>query len=120
MYCTGGVRCEKASAFLNENGFKDVNQLHGGIIDYTNKFNDHFQGSCFVFDDRLTYENSEPITKCRHCDKLSGNYINCNNLDCDKLFTCCEDCRIKHNKSCCEGCSVAKKRRKEFISQSNF
>ena len=112
MYCTGGVRCEKASAFLNENGFKDVNQLQGGIIDYTNKFNEHFEGSCFVFDDRLTYENSEPITRCMHCDKLSGDYINCNNLDCDELFICCKDCEIKMKKTCCLECKDSGRQRK--------
>lgn len=118
VYCTGGIRCEKASAYLNEIGFKDVSQIKGGILKYGEEFPDtYWEGKCFVFDDRLAVQinkfNTEPLTECVWCNKKCDDYLNCHNLDCDKLFVCCEGCKEKHNKSCSEKCSVAKKRRKE-------
>ena len=117
-YCTGGIRCEKASAFLKENGFKNIYQLKGGILNYVKEFPDtYFEGKCFVFDDRLTTEanqkNTEPLNGCVWCDKKCDDYSNCHNIDCDKLFICCEECRLKNNKSCSVECSFAARRRKE-------
>ncbi|MEK6937333.1 MAG: rhodanese-related sulfurtransferase [Nanoarchaeota archaeon] len=107
-YCTGGVRCEKASAFLKENGFSNVFQLEGGIINYINQFPDrHFQGRCFVFDDRLsipTGKNTKDITICELCHVPSGRYINCANKKCDNLFVCCEDCDLKFKHYCSKNC----------------
>ncbi|MDP4012803.1 MAG: rhodanese-related sulfurtransferase [Candidatus Nanoarchaeia archaeon] len=111
MYCTGGVRCEKSSAFLKEQGFKDVNQLKGGIIDYLNKVGPaHYEGSCFVFDNRLGVDMGEPVTECEHCQKPCGTYINCHNLDCDKLFVNCDECK-KTTKNCSEECKNASRQR---------
>ena len=118
-YCTGGIRCEKASAFLKENGFKDVMQLKGGILAFGKEFPDtYWEGKCFVFDDRLAIKindlNSEVIGKCDLCGIKCDDLINCRNIACDKLFISCEACREKYNKSCSEECGKSEKRRKEF------
>jgi UPF0176 protein len=103
MYCTGGVRCEKSSAYLKEKGFEDVRQLKGGIINFLNKFpKGYFEGSCFVFDDRLTIESGRKISECEHCGRKEDNYMNCHNLECDKLFVCCESCGEKWKYNCSE------------------
>ena len=119
-YCTGGIRCEKASAFLKESGFNDVYQIRGGILKFGEEFPDtYWEGKCFVFDDRLAVEinkkNTNPLAECAWCSRKCDDYLNCHNIDCDKLFTCCEECREKFNKSCCEECCKAEKRRKEII-----
>ena len=116
MYCTGGIRCEKASAYLKKQGFQDVNQLQGGIIHYINKFpHGHFKGSCFVFDDRLTTEVDGTLTSCKHCGTKTGLMINCYNLDCDKLFICCESCQREMNHACSMQCKSAPRQRKESL-----
>jgi UPF0176 protein len=114
LYCTGGVRCEKASAYLKEQGFKDVNQLDGGIINYVNQFpnNNEWQGGLFVFDDRLVSDVGETITLCYFCKAETKQYTNCHNLDCDKLFIACAICLKKMNNSCSEICLNSEKRRK--------
>jgi hypothetical protein len=113
MYCTGGVRCEKSSAYLKEQGFKDVNQLKGGIINYLNKVgSEHYEGSCFVFDDRLATPMGEPISKCTNCEKPWATHINCHNLDCDKLFLNCDSCQ-KITMNCSEACKIAPRQRPE-------
>ncbi len=105
-YCTGGVRCEKASAFLMENGFNNVFQLDGGILNYSDKCSDaHWGGKCFVFDRRMaiSLDNSKevhPISKCEICESFSDLYVNCKNIDCDKLFICCKTCQITFNGYC--------------------
>jgi UPF0176 protein len=113
-YCTGGIRCEKASAYLKENGFNDVSQLKGGVLRYAEKFPDtYWEGKCFVFDDRLAIDvntSKDSLTQCKWC-KQDGNYVNCHNLDCDKLFVCCDECTRLHKASCCAECEVAPKRR---------
>src|SRR3989344_5246984 len=119
-YCTGGIRCEKASAFLKENGFNDVYQIKGGILKFGEEFPDtYWEGKCFVFDDRIAIEinknDKNKLTQCQWCGNGCDDYLNCHNLDCDKLFTCCEECREEYNKSCCEECLTAPKRRKEII-----
>ncbi len=122
-YCTGGIRCEKATAFLKENGFKNVYQLKGGILKYGEEFPDtYWEGKCFVFDDRLGIElnkNTAPLNECVWCHKRCDDYINCHNLDCDKLFVCCWDCKDISNNSCSAECRNAPKRRKEFILVEN-
>lgn len=119
-YCTGGIRCEKASAFLKENGFKNVLQLKGGILSFGREFPDtYWEGKCFVFDDRIAIQinqkNTEPLSECAWCGRKCDDYLNCNNIDCDKLFICCEECKEEYNKSCSEDCSKAPKRRKERL-----
>ena len=116
MYCTGGIRCEKASAYLKENGFKDVNKLKGGIIEFIHKYpKTYFEGGLFVFDDRIVSQAGDPITKCKHCNKECDVLINCHNLDCDKLHISCEDCQSKMNSCCSEECVNAERHRQEPI-----
>lgn len=115
MYCTGGIRCEKASAFLKQKGFKKVYHLKGGIINYLNEFSEgenHFKGGCFVFDDRLVSKTGKPLSACKVCKELTEEIINCNNLDCDKLFICCEKCQKKRRKYCSEKCKNSLRQRK--------
>ena len=115
-YCTGGVRCEKASSYMKENEFKNVRQLRGGIINHIGKFPDDFLGSCFVFDDRLVSRLNDPISECEICGKNCNIYINCHNLDCDKLFVCCDECMGKMNKACSAECKNSPKQRKEIAT----
>ena len=110
MYCTGGVRCEKSSAFLKENGFTNVNQLEGGIINYINKFpKSYFEGGCFVFDNRLNLG----MINCELCNEQTNKIINCHNLNCDKLIVSCKDCQEKLDKSCSLICKNSIRRRKK-------
>lgn len=108
-YCTGGIRCEKASAYLREQGFKDVRQLHGGVHVYAEKTGGkHFEGELFVFDKRLHMSvnevNPTVITHCEHCQTPLARYIDCAKRDrCRGLFICCETCETKHN-SICSNC----------------
>ncbi len=112
LYCTGGIRCEKASAYLKEQGFADVYQLDGGIVNYVNQFpNTYWQGGLFVFDDRLVSEIEEPITFCQFCEAACEKYTNCHNLTCDKLFIGCEKC-LREMQSCCSSdCREAPRKR---------
>ena len=114
-YCTGGIRCEKAATYLKQQGFKNVYQLQGGIIQFMNEFpNTHFEGNCFTFDDRLTPNiKVKPITNCDHCNVPSDVMINCHNLDCDKLFICCPSCQVKAQKHCSSICEKALRHRRE-------
>ncbi len=96
--CTGGVRCEKASAYLIEKGFKDVYQLHGGIVRYLEKHpGKKFKGSLYVFDGRVVVNYDSPeqhtvVGKCKLCGTSSERCMNCENLDCHGHFICCENC----------------------------
>ena len=105
-YCTGGVRCEKASAFLKENGFSNVYQLHGGILNYGKECgNGHWKGKCFVFDTRVAIDidpdnNSEPISRCILCRSPSADYHNCGLTSCDKRFISCYKC-LEILEDCC-------------------
>lgn len=99
-YCTGGIRCEKASAFLTQNGFK-VRQLHGGIIKYIQKYQEGFDGHCYVFDKRVSVKaNDKIISVCEYCDTKTARYINCKNDRCHRQLVCCENCD-QHNKGYC-------------------
>lgn len=106
LYCTGGIRCEKTSAYLKHHGFKDVNQLHGGIIDYHRQvkekdLDNRFKGVNFVFDDRLGESISdEIISECHQCGKPSAHHVNCANKSCNLLFIQCDEC-AKKNEGCC-------------------
>lgn len=97
--CTGGVRCEKASGFLVENGFAGVYQLKDGIVTYMEKYpNQEFQGVLYVFDGRVTmgFNLDEPdravIGRCELCGAASERYVNCANDECHRHFICCENC----------------------------
>lgn len=108
LYCTGGVRCEKASALLIKEGFLNVNQLHGGILSYIEQYPDtYFEGRCFVFDNRLSIksgENVKDISVCEKCHVPCSDYINCTNQRCDKMFIECSDCREQYEYTCSKTC----------------
>jgi UPF0176 protein len=90
MYCTGGIRCEKASALFRSKGFTNVFQLHGGIVTYQEQFgNEHWLGECFVFDQRMTVrveESLAPIGKCAHTGRATNRFVNCLHDPCHVLF----------------------------------
>ena len=106
LYCTGGIRCEKASAYLKHNGFKDVNQLNGGIINYVksvkeNNLENKFKGLNFVFDGRMGERiTDDVISKCHQCGSGCDKHTNCANLQCNLLFIQCAGCS-KDNQGCC-------------------
>ena len=110
MYCTGGIRCEKASAYYKHKGFKNVFQLEGGIIEYTRQVRDHelenkFIGKNFVFDDRRSERISEDIiSQCHQCGKPCDTHVNCANEACHLLFIQCEECAEKMNNCCNDNC----------------
>ena len=110
LYCTGGIRCEKASAYLKHHGFKDVNQLYGGIIEYARQvkakgFESKFKGKNFVFDERMGERITEDvISKCYQCGTLCDSHYNCANDGCHLLFIQCESCRKKLEACCSEEC----------------
>jgi UPF0176 protein len=110
MYCTGGIRCEKASAFMLHNGFRNVFHLEGGIIHYANqvKHNDlinKFHGKNFVFDNRLGERiTDEVIARCHQCGKPADTHVNCANEACHLLFIQCDDCKTKHDGCCSKEC----------------
>ena len=95
MYCTGGIRCEKASALFRSKGFKNVFQLHGGIAAYQEQFgNEHWQGECFVFDQRMTVRVEEDllqIGRCAHSGRATSRFVNCLHDPCHKLFILSEE-----------------------------
>lgn len=95
MYCTGGIRCEKASALFRARGFKSVYQLHGGIVTYQEQFgNEHWQGECFVFDQRMTIKVEEglvPIGRCAHTGRPTTRFVNCLHDPCHQLFLLSEE-----------------------------
>jgi UPF0176 protein len=90
MYCTGGIRCEKASALFRSKGFKNVFQLHGGIAAYQEQFgNEHWQGECFVFDQRMTVRVEEGLVhigRCAHTGRATSRFVNCLHDPCHTLF----------------------------------
>jgi len=119
-YCTGGIRCEKASAYMLEQGFKDVYQIDGGIINYIQQFPDtYWEGGMFVFDDRKVVEpNTKAELKytanCHCCNKPTSYYINCHNLDCDKIIVCCHECKVENEYCCSDKCRLSLNKRKVF------
>ena len=106
LYCTGGIRCEKASAYLKNDGFKEVHQLSGGIVSYAQQVKEYglenkFKGKNFVFDNRLGERVSQDIiSNCHQCGQKSDKHTNCANLNCNLLFIQCGVCK-KKNKNCC-------------------
>lgn len=110
MYCTGGIRCEKASAYMLHRGFKNVFHLEGGIIHYANKVkaNDlpnKFHGKNFVFDDRLGERISEEIiAHCHQCGAPADSHTNCRNQGCHLLFIQCEACAEAYQGCCSAEC----------------
>ncbi len=96
-YCTGGIKCEKASALLLHEGFENVYQLHGGIIKYGKEAGGKdFEGKCYVFDNRVAVDvnsvNPIVISTCYNCGKNTTKMINCANPECNEHFTQCDEC----------------------------
>lgn len=110
MYCTGGIRCEKASAYMLHQGFKNVFHLEGGIIQYANQTKEKalpskFRGKNFVFDNRLGERiTDEIIAKCHQCGKPADTHVNCANEGCHLLFIQCEECTQKYQGCCSTQC----------------
>ena len=114
LFCTGGIRCEKASAYLKHRGFSDVNQLHGGIIEYARQIkqlnlNSNFIGKNFVFDERMGESvNGEIISHCHQCGKPCDTHVNCANDACHILFIQCPECAAQYDHCCSNECNKVK------------
>ena len=110
MYCTGGIRCEKASAYFKHQGFKNVYQLEGGIIQYAKQIKEEgleskFIGKNFVFDHRLGERITDDIvSQCHQCGKPCDNHTNCENEGCHLLFIQCDECKAAMENSCSAEC----------------
>ena len=110
-YCTGGIRCEKASAYFKYKGFENVYQLEGGIIEYTRQvkaqgLDNKFRGKNFVFDQRRAEQISdEVIAVCHQCGTPCDTHVNCANEACHLLFIQCPTCAETHNNCCSDACS---------------
>ena len=110
MYCTGGIRCEKASAYYKHKGFKNVFQLEGGIIEYTRQVKSEgvenkFIGKNFVFDHRRAERiTDDVVSNCHQCGEPSDEHVNCENQACHLLFIQCKSCSEKMNTCCSEAC----------------
>ena len=110
MYCTGGIRCEKASAYFKHKGFKNVYQLEGGIIEYARQvkvqeLENKFIGKNFVFDERRGERISEDvIAQCHQCGAACDTHVNCVNEACHLLFIQCESCQEKMDQCCSTAC----------------
>ena len=110
MYCTGGIRCEKASAYMLHNGFNNVFHLEGGIINYAkqakeNNVESKFIGKNFVFDDRLGERiTNDIIARCHQCGQPADTHTNCKNEACHLLFIQCDKCAAKYDGCCSEAC----------------
>jgi UPF0176 protein len=108
-YCTGGIKCEKASAYLLEQGFQNVYQLHGGIIQYGLETDGaDFEGKCYVFDNRLTTDinktNPTIIARCYVCNTACERMVNCANPLCNLHVSLCEPCAGMLEGACSEAC----------------
>ncbi|HEX4876571.1 MAG TPA: rhodanese-related sulfurtransferase [Chitinophagaceae bacterium] len=124
MYCTGGIRCEKASAYMLHKGFKNVFHLEGGIINYARQVKEKglpnkFIGKNFVFDERLGERISNDIIACCHqCGKPADTHTNCKNDGCHLLFIQCEECAATYEGCCSHECKdtihLPEERRKQL------
>jgi UPF0176 protein len=110
MYCTGGIRCEKASAYFKHKGFENVYQLEGGIIEYARQvknkaLENKFVGKNFVFDERRGERISEDIiAQCHQCGQACDTHVNCINEACHLLFIQCDSCQEKMQQCCSTQC----------------
>ena len=110
LYCTGGIRCEKASAYLRHHGFENVGQLHGGIIDYARQIKDKglpskYKGQNFVFDERLAERITDDVVgTCMQCGAQCDRITNCHEVTCNMLLVQCEACATKYADCCSPSC----------------
>ncbi len=129
LYCTGGIRCEKASAWLKHNGFKDVRHLKGGIIDYKRQVEEEgienkFHGKNFVFDERMGERISDEVVgTCHLCHTASADmHYHCQNQACHILFIGCAACMEKYHGYCSHACHAFDRlpvRLKRLLSRNN-
>jgi UPF0176 protein len=133
MYCTGGIRCEKASAYMLHAGFKNVYHLEGGIIQYAKQVKEQglqnkFKGKNFVFDNRLGERiTDEIVATCHQCGQPADTHVNCRNEGCHLLFIQCEACKTKYSGCCSTEClqvlqlpeAEQKERRKGIVKGQN-
>lgn len=126
LYCTGGIRCEKASAWFKYKGFQDVNQLHGGIIDYARQVEDEglptlYRGKNFVFDKRIAERITEDVlANCHQCEKPWDIHKNCLFEGCNRLFLQCPECAQEFEGCCSKTCQEIMQKPKEernFLQQ---
>lgn len=116
-YCTGGIRCEKLTAWMLEAGFEDVYQLDGGIVKYgqdPQTQGEGFEGINVVFDDRVAVPvgtKSKVVTRCRECGVPTANYVNCSNVECNLRMIQCPECEAMTSSSCSDACRLAPRRR---------
>lgn len=115
-YCTGGIKCEKASAFLLENGFENVYQLHGGIIKYgIEEGGEDFEGKCYVFDNRVAVDvnsvNPSVISNCYVCGVQCDRMVNCANPVCNNHVPICEFCGWEKLGGCTDACKTHPEKR---------
>lgn len=115
-YCTGGIKCEKASAFLLEQGFEDVYQLHGGIIKYGMEAGgEDFEGKCYVFDNRVAVDvnkvNPTVVSTCYICGTKSDRMVNCANPTCNIHVPICESCGHEYEGACSPACKDHEEKR---------
>ncbi|GAB3566663.1 rhodanese-related sulfurtransferase [Spirosoma luteolum] len=115
-YCTGGIKCEKASAYLLAQGFENVYQLHGGIIKYGMEAGgEGFDGECYVFDNRLAVPVNQVdptiISTCYRCGTPTTRLINCASPACNNHVTLCEGCGDAHEGTCTDACKADPQRR---------
>ena len=115
-YCTGGIKCEKASAYLLEKGFTNVYQLHGGIIKYgLEEGGEDFDGSCYVFDNRVATPvnsvNPEIISTCHICKQPSDHMVNCANPECNEHLAICPTCLKEMDGACSPACKEHPRKR---------
>ncbi|WP_129718159.1 rhodanese-related sulfurtransferase [Pedobacter sp. SYP-B3415] len=115
-YCTGGIKCEKASALLLHHGFNDVYQLHGGIIKYGKEAGGKdFEGKCYVFDNRIAVDvnsvNPTVVSTCYNCGTISAKMINCANPECNEHITQCDACGEQLQGACSTSCQAHPRKR---------
>lgn len=130
LYCTGGIRCEKASAWLRHNGFENVKHLKGGVIDYKRQVEEKglpnkFKGKNFVFDERLGERiGDEIISHCHLCGvEKSDRHTHCKNQACHVLFLCCDTCESKKKGYCSYKCmtfDALPDKVKKFLTRNNY
>ena len=112
LYCTGGIRCEKASSYLRHHGFKKVSQLHGGIIQYAHEIKakgleSKFKGKNYVFDGRTAERITDDVLSCCHqCGDSCDTHVNCANEGCNLLFIQCRACSTKTHTTCSAECET--------------
>ena len=123
-YCTGGIKCEKVTAWMMQEGFEEVYQLHGGIVRYGKEVGgEDFEGSCYVFDQRVVVPvneiNPSVIGHCRICDAATEKMINCANPECNEHFLICASC-ADGLEGCCSAACKSQARRRVFDGRGYY